>query len=1040
MSISSVLGTNVSTNRPSREVMLGRETDSDRGEQQQQQHQFQRPASPLSTPAVSAEASTSQHPAKSPDIQAPYSETPLPATSSHSSRHIPSFSSISVPPFPLAAERRLEGPTATTLAASSTAQQPHVDHLREMTMSPASAQQERSLNIKKKRGLLDLMQPRLQSQTPLSAPHAPPVVRPLSTSNLIPNRAHTPLSDGETGRHIGGLKGPLPRIASLNEYYLMHDRQRDRDHDREQERNRDLKEQETERDRNLKKREQQARFGAQIIENEAERSSWDQQQQLRPEEGPNESSNSSFHNYARNVSPFGPTPLDMNAAAHARHFTQEENPFLSSSKSAPVSQEEPLPRVFPPGHHPKSALLPSTSTMVGPKTVTGNGTVHETEYNTGVAPNADQPSLPPIDRLAIPSRIMRPPKQQNAPTHPSNIQSQAMSPIHTTTAPSHAQDVQSFTRPSSPSTSAGSVSQPHQPQQLPHAPSHISIHMLRDGRDSPLSSGTTPVNSHPNGTGGAYSSSANGGDDATVKGEIGRVFVGIGSGIGADSGSSATGTGSPFIGRRGATPSSFAPNDESRRLGPMSVPNTTISRKRKAAENEADFVTGTPSSTAIESKTNMLQRHYDEDGDAGFSYPRAPVPMTVVPSSGMAGPGNLPSGPMPAHPQDHNHGHYHHHHHHRHHHHHHRHDDSGGIDSGRVSPAPVALTHLPHPHNESHMLPHHLHPHIHHHHPNAHMHLHPHPHIHANPHPYHVHEDAHAHQHLLAHLHQPQLPPQPSAPAVPTRKYSTRVNVSSVLRSVSHIPRAHLGSIVYDTHTEPITMSSNTLSSGEQYGYKTTPVPIPRFTDKANCTFTVRVPRWRLDSMHRQEACARRALWGSGVYTDDSDPIAAAIHGGWIRGSWGADVDIDLLDLEITDDKKFLDDDLETTIKTIDDKSTATAKDAEQEAKDGSDEALSSTHKNYPPLPPSRKDLHIHIIILPSLVTYASTVRYGIKSRSWGEPHTAPHDGMSYMIREIEWVDEVGSSGMEKGGSARKKRMAQMMQAGTIWTPLLQNV
>ncbi|KAI5286775.1 hypothetical protein KEM52_001868, partial [Ascosphaera acerosa] len=66
-----------------------------------------------------------------------------------------------------------------------------------------------------------------------------------------------------------------------------------------------------------------------------------------------------------------------------------------------------------------------------------------------------------------------------------------------------------------------------------------------------------------------------------------------------------------------------------------------------------------------------------------------------------------------------------------------------------------------------------------------------------------------------------------------------------------------------------------------------------------NCTVTVRVPRWHLAAGKREEICYRRALWGTGVYTDDSDPVAAAIHSGFLRGAWNPKIDTRLLDLAI---------------------------------------------------------------------------------------------------------------------------------------------
>lgn len=128
------------------------------------------------------------------------------------------------------------------------------------------------------------------------------------------------------------------------------------------------------------------------------------------------------------------------------------------------------------------------------------------------------------------------------------------------------------------------------------------------------------------------------------------------------------------------------------------------------------------------------------------------------------------------------------------------------------------------------------------------------------------------------------------------KEYSTTVNLEPLLKSVSHLPRYHLGSTLYAPRIEM--PSSRAPPESSKFGYNSTPVPIPRFDGKENCTFTIRVPRFRIDSSHREEICARRALWGTGVYTDDSDPVAAAIHSGFIRGEWAEDVDVSMLNLE----------------------------------------------------------------------------------------------------------------------------------------------
>jgi hypothetical protein len=257
----------------------------------------------------------------------------------------------------------------------------------------------------------------------------------------------------------------------------------------------------------------------------------------------------------------------------------------------------------------------------------------------------------------------------------------------------------------------------------------------------------------------------------------------------------------------------------------------------------------------------------------------------------------------------------------------------------------------------------------------------------------------HHHHHHHHHHHARPLASFGNASAIsPMREPRTVVDVDPVVSRVAHLPRYHLGSTLY----APRVGMPNTKGSFEsaKFGYKTTPQPLPRFEGRENCTFTVRVPRFRIDASHREELCARRAVWGTGVYTDDSDPVAAAVHAGFIRGAWGEDVDESMLGLEIKD----------------------THHHAPQPAEGDED--------RRPPVPPSDRDLHITLLILPKLERYESSVLFGIKSRVWD----GSHDGMSFKVQRIDWVEEGAGRGEERGGEARRKRLRNLMQSGRICT------
>lgn len=126
------------------------------------------------------------------------------------------------------------------------------------------------------------------------------------------------------------------------------------------------------------------------------------------------------------------------------------------------------------------------------------------------------------------------------------------------------------------------------------------------------------------------------------------------------------------------------------------------------------------------------------------------------------------------------------------------------------------------------------------------------------------------------------------------------------------------------------------------------------------------------------------------MYRDDSDPIAAAIHSGWIRGEWDDTVDVNMLDPQIT------------------------------APNDPSDAADTLTKPPAAPVtPPADMDLQIDILILPRIQEYAGTTEYGISSRK-----STTHDGLSFMIHKIRWVEEgIGSRGQERTAAAMKRRL-----------------
>jgi hypothetical protein len=217
-----------------------------------------------------------------------------------------------------------------------------------------------------------------------------------------------------------------------------------------------------------------------------------------------------------------------------------------------------------------------------------------------------------------------------------------------------------------------------------------------------------------------------------------------------------------------------------------------------------------------------------------------------------------------------------------------------------------------------------------------------------------------------------------------------------VLDSVSNLPRHHLGHGYYQSKLKPSGSSAKrNFTSGR--GFASTPQALPHFGGSENCTYTIKIPRVHLSDTSREEITARRAVWGTDIYTDDSDIIAACIHQGWFRGAWPDDIDISLLDLEIDT--------------------------ADEARKPSPDDTLTDPPPTGPvPVPPKR-DCHVTILILPTLEKYSSMTRFGLRSREWGakrDGYRGVHDGLSFRIMSVKFVD--GMDGAEgRSGKERRK-------------------
>ncbi|KAJ9608120.1 hypothetical protein H2200_007108 [Cladophialophora chaetospira] len=220
-------------------------------------------------------------------------------------------------------------------------------------------------------------------------------------------------------------------------------------------------------------------------------------------------------------------------------------------------------------------------------------------------------------------------------------------------------------------------------------------------------------------------------------------------------------------------------------------------------------------------------------------------------------------------------------------------------------------------------------------------------------------------------------------------KTKKTIKISTVVAQAQRNRRRHLGIFKYDPEVAQPDHNQRHL---DKFDVSIRPNLLPSFTspEQINCTYTVKVSSMWLRLKERQLIVREQYLWGSGIYTDDSDPVAAAMHSGFIESARPNDAVLERL--------------IEEQTPKI--------------------EGLAAPAKPVPV--PEGKDLHITLVVLPQLESYADSVRFGIKSRSW--PGTKPglHDGVSYMVLKTEFLEDgVMNRRLGRTGEERRKRLRQ---------------
>ncbi|TVY14662.1 hypothetical protein LARI1_G008132 [Lachnellula arida] len=340
------------------------------------------------------------------------------------------------------------------------------------------------------------------------------------------------------------------------------------------------------------------------------------------------------------------------------------------------------------------------------------------------------------------------------------------------------------------------------PQQMQRSRSLLGVQEInRKGRISPL----------PQAVQGAQGQMGGPGGEPGIKSEFGRMFSGIGSGVGA------MGVPSPVT--AGAPPLSF-----SGQLHREDVEN--LPGQGSPMQNGGNKLVRSASRGGGSSRRRKLKEE-DNGGDDS--------------STGRQTPSIRGSKRSKTH--------------HPHHHHHHHHvDNTSPILTPFKNPTKASSVN-PSPTDQENKAP------ILHHH-----------HIPASRVPHHHHH----------HHHKPSSP-KPTIP-LPIRK----IKNEAVLASVADKPRRHLGHAYYSSELAPT--SSNSASNTVSRGFVSTANPLPKFEGKENCTFTVKIAAMYLQDTARRDITYRRAVWGTDIYTDDSDVLCACIHSGYVQGCFNPDI------------------------------------------------------------------------------------------------------------------------------------------------------
>ncbi|AOA65194.1 hypothetical protein PP7435_CHR4-0830 [Komagataella phaffii CBS 7435] len=212
------------------------------------------------------------------------------------------------------------------------------------------------------------------------------------------------------------------------------------------------------------------------------------------------------------------------------------------------------------------------------------------------------------------------------------------------------------------------------------------------------------------------------------------------------------------------------------------------------------------------------------------------------------------------------------------------------------------------------------------------------------------------------------------------------VDNSSIFRDIQELgfPRKHLGFVVYNqlptvnnvTHQLSIPYYPNVAEDNN----KVYPLLPPNLTDYINCTIDVRIPYFQ--TVNNQNVKIRQ-LWGTDLYTDDSDVVAMCYHDGILLGK--APFDTKIIDQHVVEMKERYNLELHDKSSEYIVKTPGNQKNPKSIIKIADGDAT---------------DLIVTLLILPTLTHYQGAFQNNYNSRTFNNSH----NGATISIYEVKYV------------------------------------